>query len=311
MPSQPLVTIGLPVYNGMPYLRAAVESLLKQDYANLEIVISDNASTDGTREYCQALAQVHPRVHYYRNEQNVGALRNFRLVLERAQGEFFMWAAHDDKLGEHYVSELSKRLDEHPTAVLSTPTVIHMHEDGTLCNEPPDRPASGKSGIENLKLLYSDHAATWIYGLWRRDWVREHLHEYDAYPFWGADVLWLADVCLRYPVVGNQDAVIFKRFRRSGYAPRTSRGAVAFWIYMFWHLSRISLRNTTDFRERMQLLRMSWGYVYRLCIRRPYPLRTAWRVVRMVTLAAITSVPVGIRYLLRRLMRRGGVPQPA
>ena len=65
--------------------------------------------------------------------------------------------------------------------------------------------------------------ATRSFGLWRRDWLRQHFSEYQAFPYWGADVLWLADICLSAPVVGNQQAVIFKCRRASAYAPRSAR----------------------------------------------------------------------------------------
>ena len=172
MSAQPLVTIGLPVYNGMPHLRAAVDTLLAQTYPNVEIIISDNASTDGTGEFCRALAEVHPRVKYFRNPQNIGPAANFRRVLERARGELFMWASHDDKWNTTFVAALAATLATAPTAVLATPAVFHIREDDTFCSEPPDRPARGESRVANLKLLYQDHAASWIFGLWRTDWVR-------------------------------------------------------------------------------------------------------------------------------------------
>ena len=55
-----LVSVGIPTYNRLTGLRTAVESVLTQDYENVEIVISDNASNDGTLEYCQALEAAHP-----------------------------------------------------------------------------------------------------------------------------------------------------------------------------------------------------------------------------------------------------------
>jgi glycosyltransferase involved in cell wall biosynthesis len=298
----PLVSIGLPVYNGMPHLRAAVEALLKQTYANIEIVISDNASTDGTLEYCRALAEVHPRVRYVRNAENVGPVENFRLALARSSGEYFMWAAHDDKWCDRYVGALVESLLSASDAVLATPAVIHIREDGTLCSEPPDRPATGQSGLANLKLLFDDHAATWIYGLWRTPWLRQHFEEFGRYPLWGNDVLWLADVCLRFKVTGNQDAVIYKRRRSSRYAPQNAAQAVAFWAYMYWHFTRIAVRRTHG-PERVKTLLLSWRYVYQLCIRRPHVLRTAWRVARMVTWATIISIPPAVAYLGRRLAR--------
>ncbi|HTM53063.1 MAG TPA: glycosyltransferase family 2 protein [Pirellulales bacterium] len=300
----PLVTIGLPVFNGMAHLRSAVESLLRQSYANLELVICDNASTDGTSNYCQALAKVHPHVRYVRQERNIGPLENFARALAEARGEYFMWASHDDHWSPAYVASLSEALARVPDAVLATPAVIHICEDGSLCSEPPDRPASGASREANLRRLFADHAASWIFGLWRTGWVRKHFDEYRQLPYWGADVLWLADICQRHPIVGNQDAVIFKRLRRSRYAPQNARQTIVFWAAMFWHISRACFRNQATWAARARVLSWSWAYVYRLGIRRPHLLRTAWRVVRMTSVAAITSVPLAIGYAWKRLTRR-------
>ncbi len=302
--SAPLVSIGLPVYNGLPHLRVAISSLLAQDYPNVEVVICDNASDDGTSDYCRALAADHPQVRYFRNDTNLGPLENFRLALARAGGEYFMWASHDDRWTERFVSVLEKSLSNAADAVLATPAVLHICEDGTLCSEPPDRPATGKSNRANLELLYRDHAASWIFGLWRTDWVREHFVEYTELPYWGADVLWLADICLRHPVVGDQEAVIYKRLRRSSYAPRTARATVAFWASMFWHVSHMSIRRTNSWKERAQIMGLSWAYVYRLGIRRPHLLRTAWRVLRMVAVAAVSSLVLAVVHVARILTRK-------
>jgi hypothetical protein len=215
-----------------------------------------------------------------------------------------MWAAHDDKWNDRFVSGLVERLEAKREAVLATPAVIHIRDDGTLCSEPPDRPATGISHRTNLELLYDDHAASWIYGVWQTAWLRENFVEYGRLPYWGADVLWLADICMRLSVVGNQDSVIFKRKRRSAFAPRTARDTVAFWATMFWHLSRASLRNTRGLRNRAQTLALSWRYVYRLGIRRAYLLRTAWRVVRMLSVAAITSLPLAVVAAWRLVARK-------
>ena len=300
LPSTPLVTVGLPVYNGGQYIAEALATLAAQDYPNFEIVVSDNASTDDTQKICQELAARDGRLRYARNAENIGPLKNFRAVLGRAQGQYFMWAAHDDKWDPRFISSLVSRLRTDPHAVLATPTILHVEQDGRLRSEPPDRPAPGTSGIDNLKILFDDHAPSWIYGLWHTDWLREHLDELDSYPLWGGDVLWLADVCLRYKVVGNQDALLYKRLRRSSYAPQTARAAVTFWAYMFWHASAISVRRTTGLKIRLVTLLISWRYVYRLCIRRPNIVRTAWRVVRMLLVAAITGLGVGALRLWQR-----------
>ena len=68
----PLVSIGVPVFNGNPLITETIESLANQDYANIEIIISDNASTDGTDEVCRQAANRYENVKFYRQKENIG-----------------------------------------------------------------------------------------------------------------------------------------------------------------------------------------------------------------------------------------------
>src|SRR5437660_501594 len=93
---QPLVTIGLAVFEEECYLRGTLESLVAQDYANFRLIISDNASTDGTEGICREFEDRDPRIQYFRSASNVGAIANFNRTFELARGKYFMWAgAHD------------------------------------------------------------------------------------------------------------------------------------------------------------------------------------------------------------------------
>src|SRR5882762_3625197 len=92
----PKVSVGLPVYNGEKYLRLALDSLLKQEFKEFEVVISDNASTDGTAEICKRYAEKDKRIRYHRNHSNIGAGPNYKKVFDLSGGEFFKWCAHDD-----------------------------------------------------------------------------------------------------------------------------------------------------------------------------------------------------------------------
>ena len=98
-----LVSIGLPVYNGEAHLRCALDSLLAQSYRRLEIVISDNASTDRTPIICEEYASCDQRIRYYRNDSNLGPTANFNRAFELAVGEYFMWTSHDDHFAPDYV----------------------------------------------------------------------------------------------------------------------------------------------------------------------------------------------------------------
>lgn len=115
---QPLVSIGVPVFNGEKGIARALDSLLGQDYLNLEIIISDNCSTDATAEICREYVRKDPRVKYSRSEKNMGILFNFNRVFELSKGKYFMWAAHDDKREPSFVSACVKKLEQSPNAAL-------------------------------------------------------------------------------------------------------------------------------------------------------------------------------------------------
>jgi len=87
------MSIGIPVCNEDRFLEETLRSLLSQDYGNMEIIISDNASTDRTEEICREFSARDMRISYYRFKDNQGAIANFRRVLEVARGKYFMWAA--------------------------------------------------------------------------------------------------------------------------------------------------------------------------------------------------------------------------
>lgn len=125
----PLVSIGLPTYNGARKLRRSVGSALAQDYPNLELIISDNASEDETRAICEEYAAHDARVRYLRQPSNVGASENFRRVLAESRGEFFMWLADDDWIGPNYVSACAEYLAGRPDCHVACGRVAYYRGD--------------------------------------------------------------------------------------------------------------------------------------------------------------------------------------
>lgn len=115
MDSTPLVSIGLPVYNGENYLEEAIQSILQQTYTNFELIICDNASTDRTSDICKHYSHIDSRITYYRNSENTGAARNFNRTFQLSKGKYFKWSAHDDLIDprflEYAVDVLEKRSD--------------------------------------------------------------------------------------------------------------------------------------------------------------------------------------------------------
>lgn len=133
--ARPVVSIGLPVFNGENYLEAAIESILAQTFRDFELVISDNASTDRTAEICLDYASRDARVRYFRNETNIGGGRNFNRVLALSSGKYFKWHAHDDVLAPDFVEKCLAVLEADPGVILVHSRTARIEEDGTVVGD--------------------------------------------------------------------------------------------------------------------------------------------------------------------------------
>ncbi|WP_432929064.1 glycosyltransferase [Microbispora sp. CA-135349] len=134
-----LVSIGLPVFNGADRMGDAVRSVLEQDHADIELVISDNASTDHTEEYCRELARADSRVVYHRQPGNVGVVGNFEAVLRLSRGTFFRWMGDDDLLEPHCVSRSLEVFAEDERLILVTSQTRYTGPDGQAMTPPTYR----------------------------------------------------------------------------------------------------------------------------------------------------------------------------
>jgi glycosyltransferase involved in cell wall biosynthesis len=135
----PRVSIGLPVYNGNGYLEAALDSLLNQTFSDFELIISDNASTDRTEEICKTYAAKDRRIHYYRNERNLGAAWNFNHVFALSSGEYFKWASHDDLCAQDFLLRCINVLDKDYSVVLCYTQEKDIDDKGRFLRKRPYR----------------------------------------------------------------------------------------------------------------------------------------------------------------------------
>lgn len=95
-PPPPSISIGLPVYNGARFLPQALESLLGQSFSDIELIVSDNASSDSTQNICTEYAARDARIRYVRQNVNIGAMRNWNFVAKQARGKYFKWSSASD-----------------------------------------------------------------------------------------------------------------------------------------------------------------------------------------------------------------------
>jgi glycosyltransferase involved in cell wall biosynthesis len=203
----PLVTIGLPVYNGARYLEGAVRSLLGQTQQDFALLISDNCSTDGTREMCKRLAAEDSRVRYARQETHRGAARNFATVLRMARSPFFMWAAHDDLWAPEFLSETSTLLTEHPDAIGAMTAIEFIdHNDNPLWRMTMPRALSDRNALVRAR---SVQGGGWevIYGLYRR----EVLTDVRLEQTFGGDIAFVFALALRGRFVTSERVLRARR----------------------------------------------------------------------------------------------------
>jgi len=124
----PKITIGLPVYNGEKIIRQRIESILSQTFNNFELIISDNHSSDKTAQICKEFLKRDNRIKYFRQDKNIGILQNFLFVLEKADKEYFVWAAVDDIWEPSFLEFNSCFLDSHKEFVGSIGRVDYFVE---------------------------------------------------------------------------------------------------------------------------------------------------------------------------------------
>jgi glycosyltransferase involved in cell wall biosynthesis len=162
-------TVGVPVYNGEATLKSALDSLLKQDYYDIEIIICDNASTDSTKQICSEYMKKDPRIRVIRHDINVGAIANFEFALSQAKTPFFMWAAADDVRSFDFIRLNRQFLIDNPNYVASVSPV--RFSDGHF---DPQRMGDGLLNAATIgervhNYLGNLHANGAYYSLYRRE----------------------------------------------------------------------------------------------------------------------------------------------
>lgn len=112
--SSPLVSIGIPAFEREAFIGEAIRSALAQSYRNIEVIVSDNGSSDGTFARIEEIAAIDGRVRIFRQKNNLGPTRNFEFVLRQSHGEYFLWLGDDDWLDSGYVETCLAKLRANP-----------------------------------------------------------------------------------------------------------------------------------------------------------------------------------------------------
>lgn len=244
-----LVSIGLPVRNAGARVTDVVRSVLAQDHDNLELVISDNGSTDDTEDICRDLVRSDSRIAYHRQPQNIGLLNNFQYVIDAAKGTYFRWIGDDDRLEASFVSRCLRQFAEDPRLILVTTGISYTSEDGHT--QTATYHGAGMGGddpverfLDFMRLLNTSHLTIDpLYGMMLRDTVaaiprRNMLHE---------DEVFAAKLALAGPWGHVPDVLAHRVWKDDTVAGLGRRLGVPVWQWR--------IRNALQARETLQWLR--------------------------------------------------------
>ncbi|MBM4089312.1 MAG: glycosyltransferase family 2 protein [Planctomycetes bacterium] len=295
---EPKVSVGMPVYNGERFLEAAIQSVLAQTCHDLELVISDNASTDGTEAICRHYAASDARVRYERNTENRGASWNYSRVVHAARGEYFKWAACDDLCHPELLERCIQRLEDDRSAVLCFPRCAFIDQDGNQLGEI--LASLGERGLDSPSPAARYHAAlrhlVWcseMYGVARSEALRKTRL---MGPFAGAEKVVLVELALIGRFVQTPHILFFFRQHETQYS-EMSTGDQATWMTgkktRPWAVPRL-VRNYWEYAKMVprarisasQKLLCSWALLLYLLQLKKWP-----RVVRETFFGAGTKGP--------------------
>jgi len=236
---EPRVTVLLPTYNRASRLGRAIESVLAQTRADLELLISDNASEDETREICASYVALDPRVRYFRQPANLGPIGNFNWLLAQPKTEYLLMLADDDWLDADYVERCIAIMERDPS--LSIVTGATRYYDG---DAPPDlvlnmNLTDRSAAARVLRYLRRSWSSAAFYGLLRTSAVRAALPIPNVM---GADWIFVAALAFAGPALTTEETHLnrarggtsadFKRIAEvSGLSARAARNphlAIAF-----------------------------------------------------------------------------------
>jgi glycosyltransferase involved in cell wall biosynthesis len=115
----PKISVCIPVRNGGAFLPLAVESVLQQSFDDIELIIVDNCSTDGTTQWLEAKAAGTPHIRFHKNPGDIGMTGNFNACLRHAKGEYVKFLCADDLLLPGCLQRMSHALDSDARATLA------------------------------------------------------------------------------------------------------------------------------------------------------------------------------------------------
>jgi glycosyltransferase involved in cell wall biosynthesis len=277
------VTVAMPIYNGEAYLDSAIASICAQTFKDIEILISDNSSTDKTPDIIAAWKERDPRIRSYRQGENIGARKNYEWLLLNAKSPWFMFADYDDKWSPNYIEALYKIANETPGTGLAVSAMKIVNLAGEeqrtklFC-------VNNFKGASRVRFSLKTVRFNWIYGLARRDQFLRAWQEMSRYKsVWGHDMIVILPFIFSGSVAGTNEATFY--FRDTGisakrYHPKNLAGEAELYFSFLSEELRIMKESPLN---RLQQASLFFNVVL-------YTGRHGWKLRRLLRHAALYCV---------------------
>jgi len=175
MSGHPLVTIGIPFYNEERYIAATINSALNQSFKDIQILISDNCSTDSSYSIAREYADKDARIKLYRQSENIGPIPNFEFLLANSSTKYFMWLGGHDMIDEQYIEQAVAALEQHTNCILAYPGGIIVDDKGAqtgIINDDYDTNGL-RLDIALLKIAKTFNNGYVIHGVFRTETLKK------------------------------------------------------------------------------------------------------------------------------------------
>ena len=217
MPNNPLVSIGMPIYNAENNIVSFIDFFLSQSYKNFELIISDNCSNDKTVSIIKKKYLPNKKIIFFQQEKNYGATNNFNFVIENSNGKYFMWACHDDKWNFDYIKNGVEELEKNEDCVTIT-GITKIYDKKNILrikySEDYELNGSKKDRLKNfLRYNYSDHL---IYGIHRLRIIKNIKFKTN---FFSPEIYFLFNILCQGKIIGSK-SLEFNKYEEFNYSKK-------------------------------------------------------------------------------------------
>ncbi len=249
--SNPIITIGMPLYNGENSLKQRLESIINQSSSNFKLIISDNGSTDKSQEICEEMSKKDKRIIYFRQEENKGVHWNFIFVLKKATTKYFVWAAADDIWSPDFLEKNINVLENNENIVgsigeltlynrikdpLTNKIIIKILENTKKFQYV--HPVSGNID-ERIKFILKNNMGLPIYGVFRTD----KLQKANTFEHYKNSSMWMEDLAFVLNVIKYGDFKVESDTFMHKLVSERSSSVIQYLIKMNYNLIQILFIN--------------------------------------------------------------------